>query len=287
MIISTAADSMYFDHLEHFIYNVISKYKKKPVIIDLGFTEEQLDLIREVSTVYKIHNSGTIKDHDGEVKARHKIDCLQFLIDHADINQPFIFLDGDCLFHEKVTFAKSFDIGLTFRHPDEWSDHIISRYGIINAGVIFINIKNRKLISKFINVWNVYAKAFDLSDQLAISNMFLMQGFDLSSDKYNYYDLMFKLLNPRIYNDVKFRTGKIYHFRNLSREVYVRNLYMKHFSGCLFSSNYWVRRIRFLYTQIVVRNRSNIIPDVQSIKDIKANLKDHKKFVDELFYTDI
>ena len=259
ILISSSGDASFFPFLELFAYNSFAVYGTKPLLFDLGLSDAEHLRLTTIAQVVKLDAHGAIADkaRNGAVKTLHKLDCIEWLIHNRQ--KPFLFIDADCLFFERLRFPCDCDMAVTFRHPDEQTLGLLSRFGIINAGVLFFNPQKRQQLLSMLVYWRDYACRNDLSDQHALSNILLTHWIEPRQQIVEACGLRFRLLRAETHNDVKFQTGGVYHFRNLSRDLGVHNLYLRTYARAVKNRWWLVRKTRLFLREL--KRRSYVKPD--------------------------
>src|SRR5690606_18285351 len=106
------------------------------------------------------------------------------------------------------------DVAVTPRHPKERTpQHLVN--GDLNAGVIFFS--GSPTARTLVNDWHRACDRGDRTDQKALSD--LLAGFELLDGlgPLTREGLRLLRLDPRVFNDVRIRTGRILHFKNAGR----------------------------------------------------------------------
>lgn len=213
--ILTCADARYFHFLPYLEANVARKFGTTPLIYDLGLTDEQIAAL--ASEVVRLD----VPDHfmenhaqTGFIMTTHKAACIADCLERSPAG--CLYVDADVLFVEAVAAADlgDADVAVTPRHPRERTPHHLVN-GDINAGVLFFcgSPAARTLLAD----WSRACDKGDRTDQKALSD--LLADFSLlgppAEEVRN--GLRILKLDPRVFNDVGIRTGRILHFKNAGR----------------------------------------------------------------------
>ncbi len=214
----TCADSKFFHFLPALEKNVLRKTGRYPVIYDLGLSAKQRNSLRsEIISLappegYNNNISG------GAIRAHHKPDCLLDFI--ARFDQSGLYIDADVLMVDSLSanVFEGCDIAVTPRHPKELMAPDPFRNGRLNSGVVFFasNVRSVALMRQ----WRAICEAGVHTDQMALSD--LLEPVDLSGPLgiAELGDASILKLDPRIYNDVSCKTGKLWHFKNAGRRFH-------------------------------------------------------------------
>lgn len=224
MNVVTSSDSNFFHCLKGLSESVKKYYGKGPIIYDVGLTDEQrnavdgtiiqLDVDMDF-TGYANFNKGFGHRTIQMIKTTHKPFCVRHYFENY--SEPMIMVDADCLFNTKVE-EYGFDVGVTLRRKER-IDLKNPWYGIINAGVIFFNSYAKELI----DTWADGCMQENTTDQKELSEI-LSEMIDWQHyDKiYDWHGIKVKVFNAEVYNDVRLKNGKIYHFKGKrhDKEIY-------------------------------------------------------------------
>lgn len=237
MNIVTSADSNFFHCLEGLAETVRKHYGKQVICYDVGLTEEQrnsvdahvipieIDVDFQSYATYKKNST----DISQIIKATHKPFCVNHYFNHFD--EPMILVDADCTFTERLE-ETGFDLGVTLRRKNR-IDLTNPWIGILNTGVIFFN----KHVKELIDVWEHGCIDDNTSDQKALSEI-LSETIDWKHyDKiYDWNGIKVKVFNAAVYNDVRLKDGKIFHFKGKRHdpEIYQQLLQAQRDGGNLY-----------------------------------------------------
>lgn len=223
----TSADEGYLHFAKNITANCWQVCKKIIKIYDLGISEQSKKTLS--ADFLKIKTDADYKTLNTKkcVRATHKPECILDYF-HKQTGR-FLFLDADCLFTKNPIFPDS-DICLTFRIYSEQTVSDFSQNGIVNSGVIFINSasKNKSAIDCFLKNWiHRCDKDPETTDQKALSDLLL----DITTDihpgvELNYNGALISILESECFNDVKCRTGSIFHFKAAFRREEKRKQYL-------------------------------------------------------------
>lgn len=215
--IMTCADAKYFHFLPHLEANVARKFGMTLLIYDLGLTNDQIASLN--SEVIRLD----VPDHfreshaqTGFIMGTHKAACIADCLERSPAG--CLCVDADVLFVEALT-ATDFgdaDVAVTPRHPRERTAHHLVN-GDINSGVLFFS--GSKAARRLLADWGHACDKGDRTDQKALSDLladFSLLG-TLAAEGRN--GLRVLKLDPRVFNDVSIRTGRILHFKNAGRTV--------------------------------------------------------------------
>lgn len=250
--IVTSCDEDYSYFLWHFAQNVRKIFNKRPHVYDLGLsrnTKKTIDaryVHLDITKEFKSINS------ENCIRAVHKPACLIHYIQNND--NPFIFIDTDCLFINKINHG-SHDLYFTFRLYSEQTIKDFAKNGYVNSGVIIFNNSsdNKEKFVSFLSDWRDKCYYSDnITDQKALSDMLfevdnnLFPGKELGS-----HGLSIKILPSEDFNDVKCQTGRIWHFKRANRrsdkkEKYARTAHALHKNYKLFLPLVYIQRFIFL-----------------------------------------
>jgi len=250
--IVTSCDEDYSYFLRHFAQNVRKIFNRRPQVYDLGLSKNtqrlvdaqyiRLDITKEFKTI----------NNENCIRAVHKPLCLIHYIQNND--NPFIFIDTDCLFINKI-IPGSHDLYFTFRLYSEQTKNDFAKNGYVNSGVIIFNNSSDKKENfiAFLSDWRDKCYSSDsITDQKALSDMLfeldshLFPGKEMSS-----HGLSIKILPSEEFNDVKCQTGRIWHFKRANRrpdkkEKYANTAYALQNKYKLFLSIVYIQRFIFL-----------------------------------------
>ena len=216
--IVTSADEGYARFVRILADNCLYIFKRKLLVYDLGISEETKKTINADFIKFDTNKDYQSLNSKNSIRATHKPLCI---LDYFHKTQnKFLFIDADCLFTHPPHFPDS-DICLTFRIYSEQTASDFSKNGIINSGVIFINPNsNAKGDTEFlIKDWISRCQNDpDSTDQKTLSD--ILQSLEqpvFPGAKLQYKHTAISLLESEFYNDVKCRTGAIFHFKAASR----------------------------------------------------------------------
>jgi hypothetical protein len=152
----------------------------------------------------------------------HKPACIADCLDRT--GEGCLYVDADVLFVEPLLPADlgsgphGPDVAVTPRHPKERSPLHVEN-GTINAGVLYFSPSPpaRALLDS----WAAACAAGDRTDQKALSD--LLAGFSIleSLGPEARDGLRLQKLDPRSFNDVRLKTGRILHFKRAGRDPHV------------------------------------------------------------------
>ena len=204
-----------FSHcLVGLVEGVWRHYGKRPIVYDLGLTDEDRTKLR--AEIIPIEVAAGCFDYatagDGLfIKTTHKPACVRHYFEN--FSEEMIFVDADCLFVDRVE-ETGFDVGVTLRtgKARDLSDHF---NGVLNAGVIFFNTDARQLVDR----WATKCTKDNTTDQKALTDI-LSDTIDWQHyDRiYDWHGLKIKVFRTDEYNDYHIRSGKILHFKGLRHE---------------------------------------------------------------------
>ncbi len=213
MNIVTSADSNFFHCLQGLAASVRKHYHKQVICYDVGLTEQQRKAIDaqiipiEINVDFRGYASFN-KDSDVNfaIKTTHKPFCVNDYF--QKFSEPMILVDADCFFTERVE-ETGFDLGVTLRRKKR-IDLSNPWVGILNAGVIFFN----SCVKEFLNEWAQRCTKDNTTDQKELSEM-LSETIDWKHYNriYDWRGIKVKVFNDEIYNDVRLKRGKIFHFK--------------------------------------------------------------------------
>jgi hypothetical protein len=216
--VMTCADADYFHFLPYLEANIVRKFGRPPIIYDLGLTPEQRAQLR--SEVVSLEVTGAYKAAEpvrGFVMATHKPACLADCLDRT--GEACLYVDADVLFVEPLLASdlgsEPPDLAVTPRHPKERTPLHLEN-GTINSGVLYFS--PRPPARALLDAWTAACAAGDRTDQQALSD--LLAGFSildgLGPEARGGLRLM--KLDPRRFNDVRLKTGRILHFKRAGRD---------------------------------------------------------------------
>ena len=227
--IVTSADENYNFFLKNLAKNIQYIFGKKLYVYDLGLSEStKQNIFAEYINLNTSNEYKTINKYNC-IKATHKPDCI---IDFCQkSNKPFIFIDADCIFTKKINFPK-IDICFTFRHYCEQTMSDFVKNGLINSGVIFFlnQERQKQYLLSFLTLWKNYCSSDpELTDQMALSNIITnFINIKRPIGNYQFMGLNIGLLESEFYNDVKCKTGYIFHFKSAVRRNIKLKKYIKY-----------------------------------------------------------
>ena len=219
----TCADADYFHFLPYLEANIARKFGRLPLIYDLGLTPEQRAQLKseivsiEVTDAYKASEPTR-----GFIMTTHKPACIADCLDRS--GEGCLYVDADVLFVERLTAADldcapaGPDIAVTPRHPKERTPLHLEN-GTINAGVLYFS--RTPAARGLLDTWTAACAVGDRTDQKALSD--LLAGFSIleSLGPEIRDDLALMKLDPRSFNDVRLKTGRILHFKRAGRDPHV------------------------------------------------------------------
>lgn len=266
MNIVTSADSNFFHCLKGLAQSVRQHYGKQVICYDVGLTEEQRNSVdaevipididvdfRGYATFLKETKDASVETM--AIKTTHKPFCVKhYFQNHAE---PMILVDADCTFTTRVE-ETGFDLGVTLRRKKR-IDKSNPWIGILNAGVIFFNSP----VNDFLDAWARRCSKDNTTDQKELSEM-LSETIDWENyDKvYDWHGIKVKVFNAEIYNDVRLKSGKIYHFKGNRHRP---DIYEK-----LINAQQNGQNLYELFNDLTGRNKGFL---KKNIKKLKALLK--------------
>ncbi|NCC25005.1 MAG: hypothetical protein EOM25_07375 [Deltaproteobacteria bacterium] len=224
----TSSDQGYAFFLSGLSWSVRRFLDKKLVVYDLGLkdtSKEGLDAtfvpVRVKIPSYREMNA------ENCIRATHKPACILDWL--SKTRRPFIFLDADCLVAAPFVFPMT-QVGLTFKHYAEQTSEDFQKNGVINAGVMFFNPgqgKARANLERFIQNWlNRCERDAQITDQLAMSDLLIDEaGFVPGQWVCDWEGLKIGILPSEKYNDIRQKTGAVYHFKCAFRQEKKRESY--------------------------------------------------------------
>ena len=219
MNIVTSSDSNFFHCLQGLAETVRKHYGKQVICYDVGLTDEQKETVDaqvipiEIDVDFKGY--ATFMKHSTiqiqAIKTTHKPFCVSHYFEN--FNEPMMLVDADCTFTERVE-ETGFDLGVTLRRKNR-IDLTNPWIGILNAGVIFFNTYSKE----FLEIWAQKCTNDNTTDQKELSEI-LSESIDWKHyDKvYDWHGIKVKVFNAAIYNDVRLKDGKIFHFKGKRHE---------------------------------------------------------------------
>ena len=216
--IVTSADEGYSQFVRILAENCLHTFKKKLVVYDLGISEETKKTINADFIKFDTNKDYQSLNSKNSIRATHKPLCILDYFHKAQ--DKFLFIDADCLFTHAPHFPDS-DICLTFRIYSEQTASDFSKNGIINSGVIFINPHSNTKADTELLIKDWISRCQndpDSTDQKTLSD--ILQSLEQSvfpGAKLQYKHASISLLESEFYNDIKCRTGAVFHFKAASR----------------------------------------------------------------------
>ena len=214
MNIVTSADSNFFHCLEGLAASVRKHYGKQVIVYDVGLTDEQIQSVDAKVIPIKIDvdfkGYATFMKHSTietkAIKTTHKPFCVTHYF--QNYSEPMILVDADCSFTAKVE-ETGFDLGVTLRRKNR-IDTTNPWIGILNAGVIFFNTYTEE----FIAMWAKCCQKDNTTDQKELSEI-LGETIDWKhyNKIYDWHGINVKVFDAAIYNDVRLKNGKIFHYK--------------------------------------------------------------------------
>ena len=214
MNIVTSADSNFFHCLEGLAASVRKHYGKQVIVYDVGLTDEQIQSVDAKVIPIKIDvdfkGYATFMKHSTietkAIKTTHKPFCVTHYF--QNYSEPMILVDADCSFTAKVE-ETGFDLGVTLRRKNR-IDTTNPWIGILNAGVIFFNTYTEE----FIPTWAKCCQKDNTTDQKELSEI-LGETIDWKhyNKIYEWHGTKVKVFDASIYNDVRLKNGKIFHYK--------------------------------------------------------------------------
>lgn len=214
----TCADANFFHFLPILEENVRRKTGQYPVIYDLGLHPKQRARLKSdvISLVPPEGYSERIPG--GAIRTHHKPDCL--LDFKARYDQNALYLDADVLMIDGLPAGvfRGCDIAVTPRHPKELLMGDPFRNGRVNAGVMYF--ANNETAQPLLEQWRTVCADGVHTDQMAISDILEPTDLNGSLGIASLGDVRVLKLDPRIYNDVACKTGRLWHFKNAGRRFH-------------------------------------------------------------------
>lgn len=214
----TCADANFFHFLPILEENVRRKTGQYPVIYDLGLHPKQRARLRSDVISLVPPEGYSEKIPGGAIRAHHKPDCL--LDFKARYNQNALYLDADVLMVDSLPAGlfRGCDIAVTPRHPKELLMGDPFRNGRLNSGVMYF--ANNETAQPLLEQWRTVCADGVHTDQMAISD--ILEPTDLKGPLgiASLGDVRVLKLDPRIYNDVACKTGRLWHFKNAGRRFH-------------------------------------------------------------------
>jgi hypothetical protein len=209
--VMTCADADYFHFLPYLEANVQRKFGRLPLIYDLGLTASQRASLKselvsiEVTDAYKASEPTR-----GFIMATHKPACIADCLDRS--GEGCLYVDADVLFVEPL---RAPDIAVTPRHPKERTGLHLEN-GDINTGVLYFSTS--PAARALLVTWTQACGTGTRTDQKALSD--LLAGFALLDrlGPETRDGLRLMKLDPRTFNDVRLKTGRILHFKRAGRD---------------------------------------------------------------------
>lgn len=220
MNVVTSADNNFFQCLQVLAASVRRYYDKQIIVYDIGLTEDQKRAIDAYvipmqvdvdfagyATYWKDSAQKTVR----VIKTTHKPFCIRHYFEHY--SEPMILVDADCSFNDRVE-ESGFDVGVTLRRKNR-IDITNPWTGIINAGVIFFNTYAVELI----DAWAAGCQKENTTDQKELAEI-LSETIDWKhyNKVYDWHGLKVKVFNAEEYNDVRLKSGKIFHWKGRRHE---------------------------------------------------------------------
>jgi len=214
----TCADANFFHFLPALEENVKRKTGQYPVIYDLGLLPKQRARLKSDVISLTPPEGYSKKIPGGAIRTHHKPDCLLDFLTRSD--QDALYLDADVLMVDSLPAGvfSGCDVAVTPRHPKELLAGDPFRNGRLNAGVMYF--ANNELAHALLAQWRAVCADGVHTDQMAMSD--ILEPTDLNGPLgvANLGDLRVLKLDPRIYNDVACRTGRLWHFKNAGRRFH-------------------------------------------------------------------
>ena len=220
MRILTCADANFFHFLPTLEGNIHRKTGSYPVIYDLGFTPQQRAKLQSDVVTFGAPEGFNEKISGGAIRTHHKPGCLLDYL--ATAKGGVLYVDADVLLTDTIDPAvfDDCDIAVTPRHPKELATASLLKNGRLNSGVAYF--ANNARTKDFLLRWQEMCDLGEHTDQMALSDLLedadLLGGFG----PVTVGDLRVLKLDPRIYNDVSCRIGRIWHFKNAGRRLHKR-----------------------------------------------------------------
>jgi len=214
----TCADANFFHFLPVLEENVRRKTGQYPVIYDLGLLASQRARLKSEIVSLTPPEGYNKKVPKGAIRTHHKPDCLLDFV--ARFRQDVLYLDADVLMVDNLP-ANAFvgcDVAVTPRHPKELLAGDPFRNGRLNAGVMYF--ANNREAHALLEQWRALCSEGIHTDQMAISD--ILEPTDLNGPLgiATLGGLRVLKLDPRVYNDVACRTGRLWHFKNAGRRFH-------------------------------------------------------------------
>lgn len=215
--IITCADAGYFHFLPHLEANVERKFGRLPLVYSLGLTEAQAGALRsEVVRVDVPAGFAGRESRRGFVMATHKPACIRDALDRSG-GEGCLCIDADIFFVEplRADDIGDADMAVTPRHPKERTPLHLEN-GNLNSG--FVYVSDRPAARAMLARWEEACAEGTRTDQKALSD--LLAGFGLLEGlgPVTRDGLALMRLDPRLFNDVRLKTGRVLHFKNAGRD---------------------------------------------------------------------
>lgn len=214
----TCADANFFHFLPILEENVRRKTGQYPVIYDLGLHPKQRARLRSDVISLVPPEGYSEKIPGGAIRAHHKPDCLLDFLAQSDKN--VLYLDADVLMVDRLPVGvfSDCDVAVTPRHPKELLAGDPFRNGRLNSGVMYFanNDRARALLEQ----WRTVCADGVHTDQMAISDILEPTDLNGSLGIASLGEVRVLKLDPRVYNDVACKTGRLWHFKNAGRRFH-------------------------------------------------------------------
>ncbi|HET9069255.1 MAG TPA: hypothetical protein VFN28_11475 [Amaricoccus sp.] len=217
--VMTCADADYFHFLPYLEANIARKFGRLPLVYDLGLTPDQRASLKseivsiEVTDAYKASEPTR-----GFIMTTHKPACIADCLDRS--GEGCLYVDADVLFVERLRRADlgDPDIAVTPRHPKERTPLHLEN-GTINAGVLYFS--RTPGARALLDTWTAACAVGDRTDQKALSDLLADFAILESLGPETQGGLRLMKLDPRSFNDVRLKTGRILHFKRAGRDPHV------------------------------------------------------------------
>ena len=252
MNIVTSADSNFFHCLEGLAASVRKHYGKQVIVYDVGLTNEQRQSVDakvipiEIDVDFKGY--ATFMKHSTietkAIKTTHKPFCVTHYF--QNYSEPMLLVDADCSFTQPVE-ESGFDIGVTLRRKNR-IDTTNPWIGILNAGVIFFNT----YAEEFISTWAKCCQKDNTTDQKELSEI-LSETIDWKhyNKIYEWHGIKVKVFDASIYNDVRLKKGKIFHYKGKRHD---KGIYEK-----LIQAQMEGKNVYKLFNQLTGREKKSLL----------------------------
>lgn len=212
----TCADANYFHFLPFFEANVERKFGTLPLVYDLGLEPGQRAALR--SEVVRVPVPAGFRDREpghGFVMATHKPACIADALGRSPAGA--LYADADVLFAGAVTLRDlgNADLAVTPRFRRERTAAYLAN-GALNSGLVYV--AGTPPARRLLDAWTAACGAGDRTDQKALSDLLADFGLLDGLGPVTRDGLRLMKLDPRVFNDVRLKTGRVLHFKNAGRD---------------------------------------------------------------------